>query len=159
MNFLVIGKMKIIGYINFLAFFLLISCGPEGPCKESKLTLRNESGVDIKIIGYDKANDSLDSLIFELKNKEQLAKKYKHCPPGEGSSFFSIDFFKSDSIKVILNGNKKLIFKTEIYCAQQNMALQRNPLNQCTYNSFKINTFVFTKEDYENAEDCKGNCE
>ncbi len=160
MNVLVIGKMKIIGYINFFALFLIISCGPEGPCKESKLTLRNESGVDIKIIGYNKANGKLDSLVFNLKNNVQLAQKYKHCPPNGGSfSVFRSDFFKSDSIKVIFNNNKKTIFEAEIYCDQQNMALKRNPLYQCIYNSGTIGTFVFTKEDFENAEDCNGNCE
>ncbi len=158
MNFLVIGKMKIIGYIIFFALFLIISCRPQ--CSETILTVRNESGVDIKIIAYNKANASLDSLVFKIKNNEQLAKKFEHCPAGKAAfSIFRSDFFKSDSIKVILNGSKKLIFEAVIFCDQQNIKLQRNPLYQCIYNSGTIGTFIFTKEDYENAEDCNGNCE
>lgn len=59
----------------------------------------------------------------------------------------------TDSIKVIYN-NKFKIFISEINC---NGGF-RNPLNTCVYSDTEEN-FVFALEDYENAEDCNGDCE
>ncbi len=161
MNFLVIGKMKIIGYFVLFALFLTTSCGSETSCDIYKYTVRNESGVDIKIVGYNAFRSGSDSIVFELKNNEEQTEKHKSCPIGGVKYYSFANFFKSDSIKVIFNAGKVSLFTKNINCDINTVNTPRNPLNECFYNGGrnKIETFIFTKEDYENAEDCNGNCE
>ncbi|MHB0756918.1 hypothetical protein [Polaribacter sp. M15] len=153
--------MKILKHIVIYSFFILISCGPEASCEIYNYTVRNESGTDIKITGYNTANNKLQSFFVELKNNEGLTKSYENCPPGEIPYYSFNNFFESDSIKIIFSTNKKIFYKKVIICENNNDDSKRNLLNECLYNSNrnKTESFIFTVQDYENAIDCNRNCE
>ncbi len=56
------------------------------------------------------------------------------------------------SLVVIFDMDKIVFFNYE------NCDNNRNPLNFCEYRGLE-EAFTFTEQDYENAEDCNGNCE
>ena len=94
--------------IQFLILFLLLSCGTDqGSADTYTYTIKNESGVDIKIIGY----IPFDTFIINIKNKQQYTQVYEDGVPPRG---YSWDFFygssngnyAADSIKVIHNNNR-----------------------------------------------------
>ena len=140
--------------IYFLTLFLFLSCGTDQSSADTyTYTIKNESGVDIKIIGY----IPFDTFIINIKNKQQYTQVYEDGVPPRG---YSWDFFygssngnyAADSIKVIYNNNRYKDFSIN------NIDNDRNPL----YMPNEIRTegfFTFTVEDYDNAEDCNGNCD
>lgn len=142
--------------IYSILFFAVAACTPEaGEVKTYRYTVRNESGIKMRIIGYPQYNNA--PYIINLENGEERTQTYKDYLPSRG---YSWNFFygssngqkSADSIKVIYNTIKFKDF------SHKNYDDERNPL-------FKFNvditrgTFTFTKEDYENAEDCDGNCD
>lgn len=142
----------------FLIVALFWSCGPEAGCESYKFSLQNLSGFKIKIVGYDSNNPELQPNIFIINNDETITKTYENCPPGDIPYYSFSNFFKSDSIKVIFNTNKVLFFKRNIICEGGNENDMNNPLNECIYRN-ENELFIFTEEDYENAEPCNGDCE
>ncbi len=145
----------------FLGTLFLLSCGPEkGERLTYVYTVKNESGVPIKVLVYNSLGINSDKPVFSItfENKSAITKKYKDTLPPRRynfSDFFGISngSFICDSIKVIYNGVKQSAFSNKNCTGGE-----RNPLNICEYGSVE-ETFIFTKEDYENAEDCNGNCE
>ncbi len=157
MNYLITGNMKTLFFLGTLFF---LSCGPEqGERKTYVYTVKNESGVPIKVLLYNSlgrgSDNPVSSITFE--NNSGSTKKYKDTLPLQRYSFS--DFFATsnakvvDSIRVIYNGVKQSAFSNK-----NRIGGERNPLNTFIYGSVE-ETFIFTKEDYENAEDCNGNCE
>lgn len=153
----------------FLITLFFISCGPDmGETKTYTYTVRNESGVQIKILAYYSyyslnLNAVRHTILLHttlLNSGEQITKQYQDFLPPRGynfSSFFAnLNGIRSitDSIKVIYNNTKFKSFISETNC---NGGF-RNPLNTCIYSDTE-ETFIFTADDYENAEDCIGNCE
>ena len=140
--------------IHFLILFLILSCGTDQGSTDTYIyTVRNESGVDIKIIGY----VPFDTFIINIKSGKEYTQIYKDGLPPRG---YSWNFFygssngnnAADSIKVIYNNIKHKDFSIN------NIGDERNPI----YKPNEIRTkgfFTFTMEDYENAEDCNGNCD
>lgn len=157
MNFLIIGNMRT--FIYLFIIFVFSSCTDLADGETYTYTVRNESGVSIKVLAYHiYANELLYTTTLE--NGNEIKKTIKDGSPPRGYSF-SVFFAGlngrraiTDSIKVIYNNTKSKIFISEINC---NGGF-RNPLNTCVYSDTEEN-FVFTVEDYENAEDCNGDCE
>lgn len=152
MNFLITGKMKA---LFFLISLTLLGCGTDqGELKTYKYTVRNESGVKIKLKGY-KINENSAPLIIELEDNTELTKTFEDGLPPKGPYGFG-DFFESDSLIVIYNSEKFESFKLETRCE---IGDERNPLNTCFHSINEEETFIFTEEDYQNAEPCNGACE
>ena len=140
--------------VLFLISFLLLSCGTDqGSTDTYTYTLKNESGVAIKIIGY----AGVETHTIILNNKQDYSQVYEDGKPPRG---YSWNFFygslngnsAADSIKVVYNNVKYKDFSFK------NIDNERNPL----YKPNEIRTeglFIFTEEDYENAEPCNGNCD
>jgi hypothetical protein len=144
----------------FLITLFFISCGTDqGETKTYTYTVRNESGVQIKILAYYTVNPSEVLHTTLLDSGEQITKNFQDGLPPRGYDFR--DFFgnlngrsaMADSIKVIYNNTKFNSFNSKD-CNGGN----RNPLNTCAYQGIE-ETFIFTIEDYDNAKDCNGNCE
>ncbi|MCF6213546.1 MAG: hypothetical protein L3J45_05925 [Flavobacteriaceae bacterium] len=143
---------KIIIYILFLT--AIVACWPEaGKLKTYRYTIRNESGKPIEIKAYNSYNP-INPLITQLPIGGKIIKKYKDGLPPQGYNFkeFFSEGYYVDSLVIIYNKSKISFFKDE------NCLDTRNPLNVCEYQDTE-ELFIFTVQDYENAEDCNGNCD
>ena len=146
-----------------LLYALLILSSFLGCIKETivtaKYTVRNESGKGIMVLSYISKNPQITPIITRLASDEELTKEESNVG---GIDYSYADFFgegyayqKRDSISIVFGGSKIQSFKT-VYSTDENDL--RNPLNEAIYSGLE-EVFVFTKEDYENAEDCNEDCE
>lgn len=154
MNYLPTGKNRIMKtklYTNTRHLFILViltslmSCIPDG---EYSYSLKNESGKNIKINSYS-SNGNLTYSIT-INNNEELIKNGSIPGGTPGPSFLEVFFNYNDydSISIIYDNSKisEFDFNTESE-SERNLLVSGN------------STFTFTEEDYQNAEDCNGNCE
>lgn len=128
-------------------------------------TVRNETGVSIKINPYGK--QIIQEKIMILDDDEEFTHEHISRDPSE--LYWAYDYFNHPLfLEVIYNNEKKEVFPYEIdwledslrvalevYLDTSRIYSNRNPLNQ--HNLDK--PFIFTEEDYENATDCGGGCE
>ncbi|PCJ94037.1 MAG: hypothetical protein COA50_12815 [Flavobacteriaceae bacterium] len=139
--------------LSILAF----GCGHEnGKRTLYKYSVRNDSGRPITVKSFTSHEPALTPILTELAVGMKIKKEYLGGVPPGGYTY--IDFFgkigspNRDSIIIIYGNLKKQVFK-RIGCGGS----ERNPLSTCIYRKVK-ETFVFTEQDYENAEDCNGDC-
>ena len=150
--------MRIVFFLITLSF---LACGTDQGSRDTyTYTARNESGVSIKVLAYNTFSSNPEEVIFTtiLENGDEITKTFQDgLPPRR---YYFRDFFGkssgrsvSDSIRIIYDNLKFKNFNSK-NCSGG----ERNPLNECVYQSTE-EIFVFKVEDYENAEDCNGNCE
>ena len=129
------------------SFFVIGCWWTQVENKSYKYTLRNESGKDIKVSSFRTFYPPRETPdITILDNEEELIKTYEVSSQPDIFNFIS--FFNGDSLIVNYNNERKQIFTFPT----EN---ERNPF----YHTGTNVTFVFTQQDYENAEDCNGSCE
>ena len=170
MNFLIIGKMIKIKFIfPLIIMFLIYCCTDMGAVRIYKFTAKNKSGVPIVVNSYNTSSQRPEEIVFKtfLKDGQAITKTFRDGLPPHGYTFS--DFFGSlegdssaDSIKIIYDGIKQKGFGhgyRKTYVEGKTIPPKRNPLSHFYNNGEPIVTFIFTKEDYENAEDCNGSCE
>jgi hypothetical protein len=139
----------------FFILFLLLSCGTDqGSADTYTYSIKNESGVDIKIIGY----IPFDTFIIKIKNEQQYTQVYEDGIPPRGYHFkylfgSSNGKHAADSIKIVYNNVKFKVFDFD------NLSSERNPLGPNHNNGGFEAIYTITQQDYDNAEDCNGNCE
>ena len=142
--------------IQVLILFILLACGTDQGDPDTYIyTLRNESGKNIKIKAYLSSYPDVVPIITSLPIGKEIIKIHKDYPPYFGYSFqnyFGTRKSSRDSLVVIFDMAKIVSFNAE------NCDDNRNPLNFCEYRNLE-ETFIFTEQDYENAEDCNGNCD
>lgn len=155
MNFLIIGNMKT--FIYLVIIFVFSSCTDLADGETYTYTVRNESGVSIKVLAYHiYTNEVLYTTTLE--NGNEIKKTIKDGSPPRGYSF-SVFFAGlngrsgiTNSIKVIYNNTKFKVYNND------NLTDERNPLGP-NHNGGRLEaTYTLTPDDYENAEDCNGNC-
>lgn len=156
MNFLIIGKMRILFFLIALSV-VFASCTDLGSTDTYTYTVRNESGVDIKIIGY-VTFTNVEEYIITLKDNEERTQIYKDGSPPRGYHFrylfgSSNGNRDADSIRIVYDNIKFKNFGIN------NLSDERNPLGPNHNDGGLEATYTITKEDYENAEPCNGNCE
>jgi len=136
--------------IVIIAITLMVfSCGTDqGEAKKYIYTLVNQSEESIKIKAFNSSNPQLLPEIINLGLEEELTKTFQDNLPPRGYDF--VEFFQGDSLEILYNNEKRQIFKFN--GASSN---DRNPF----YHHGTEITFIFTVQDYQNAEDCNGNCE
>jgi hypothetical protein len=128
--------------------FIIIGCWwTQVENKTYKYTLRNESGKNIKVNAFRTFYPPRETpIITILDDEEELIKT--HTEASQPDVFNFISFFNGDSLIVNFNNERKQIFTFPT----EN---ERNPF----YHSGTNVIFVFTQQDFENAEDCNGNCD
>lgn len=138
----------------FLISFLLLSCGTDQGSRDTyAYTLKNESGVTIKIIGY----AGVETHTIILNNKQDYTQVYEDGKPPRGYHFRFL-FGSSDGnreatlIKIVYNNLKFKVYSSD------NLSDERNPLGPNHNNGGLEAIYTITQQDYENAEDCTGNC-
>tara|TARA_B100001057_G_C22712743_1_gene896470 strand:- start:572 stop:1051 length:480 start_codon:yes stop_codon:yes gene_type:complete len=153
-------------YTGLAALFLscsIVSCCYE---REYVYTIRNETGVRLKINPYDYENQIVQEKVIILNDKEEFTHKY--ISRDARVHFWPSDYFRSQYLEVIYNNEKKEIFPyswheledslrdaLEVYIDTLRIYTYKDPLN---YQDFD-EPFIFTEEDYENATPCEGDCE
>ena len=141
-----------------LTTFILNSCVREGPVKTYIYTVKNASDYTIKVQSYFR-NQNFSPITTIFSKGESKTKIYKDTPSYSGydfGMFFNDDSsYGGDSIIITFNNEKRNWFIKKVSCDDY---AERNPLNDCIYQNL-VETFVFTNEDYNNAEDCGGPCE
>jgi hypothetical protein len=144
-------KKAIIAFIAMLMF----NCGPEqGERTLYTYTIKNDSGKNITIKAYRINRPDIAPVITNLPIGAKLTKTYQDGLPPTGYNF--IDYFQGDSIIV-----KYENLKTQKYDVYDGLKCDQNPLFKspfCERSSPEI-TFIFTVQDYEDAQDCNGNCD
>ena len=135
-----------------LLFFILACTAEAGKAKKYIYTVKNESGVKIKILGYPKFNPNNPNII-NLENGEDFTETYQDVvTPKEYDfiPFFGGNRHRADLLRIIYNA-----IKYKDYNFRNNTDV-RNPIFNLTGNT--VETYIFTESDYENAENCNGNC-
>ncbi|WP_430614436.1 hypothetical protein [Flavobacterium sp. JP2137] len=163
-------------YINIVFIFftttLLMSC--EGDPINYQYIVENQSGVPIQLKLYTLSADGQVSLIryINLDNGQTIEKRAKRYRPSSEYDF--VEFFRQDegspnAMEVIYNNQKKTVFFLQRYTSVVKNTCEddfgrevpcdpRNLLNTFIYSNINEH-YIFTAEDYQQADDCKGNCE
>lgn len=119
----------------------------QGEGKFYEYTIRNESGKNIEISSYRNIYPERNTaIIIQLKNEEELKKTFQDNLPPSGYNFGV--FFNGDSLIINYNNERKQVFTFPT----------ENDRNPFFYTGTDV-TYIFTEQDYENAEDCNGNCD
>jgi hypothetical protein len=145
-------KKSIVALITILLFY---SCwGPEqGGCTLYTYTIKNESGKNITIKANRIGFPNNPPVITNIPLGEKLTKTFKSCPPS--SSYEFSDFFGDKNTRII--DTITVIYENRKFGSFRKDCTARNPLNFCNINPEV--TFVFTAQDYEDAQDCNGSCD
>lgn len=133
---------------------MFLCCGTDqGETRKYSYTVINESGKSIRVKSFFTYNPSITPIITSIQIGQEITKTHTDYPP-YNSEFSFQHFFgeRRDSIVVIYNDEK---IESFIYECDSN---ESNPLNFCVYNKLE-EVFIITEEDYNNAEDCNGDCE
>lgn len=152
---------------------LFMNCEGDSPVIY-RYTVENQSGVPIQLQLFYQNNIGETSFRGEihLDNGQKIEKKEKKYAPSFQYNF--VDFFKTEKGKinkmnVIYNNQKKTMFIQQTYTSLAENTCEdifgrevpcdpRNILNTFIYKNVNEH-YIFTTEDYQQALDCKGNCE
>ncbi len=158
--------MKI--FIRFF-FFILTSCGPEAVKFQRQYVIENSSTVPIEIRFYRSGELAFRFGATQLENGEQLEGQILERSGGPWSDLSDENnerlptlSFEADSVRLVFN-NQKLHVYTEMSSPDGLIFTpsNRNILRDSDYSAIGGDKFLFTitESDFENAEDCDGNCE
>ena len=153
--------------IKYLAFLILASCITEAPIYPRRYIIENGTGVPITLQFY--SEGTLLTYLFsetQLQNTEQLVGVTverrmpwsKLSPDTIADS--PVSSFYADSIRIIYD-NLKVSSFTYTRKTGNFTPIERNILRDSDYTSIGGDNFLFiiNESDFENAEDCNGNCE
>jgi len=177
MNYLPIGKIKFFKMkrivLVFLLSFLLTACPTEDfPKNLREYQIKNESGKDLILKFLHRTVDTLEFKV-NLENKAiYVGGVLKHNDASEirlsdPESFYPSMAFHSrglgsDSLVVLFNKERySLKWIKDDPPASFSKPIDRNPFRHGNYEEVKTGVFQFSisEQDYENAEDCNGDCE
>ena len=168
MNYLITGKIKIMKKLLMLISAIIIISGCEpGNIIDYDYTIVNDSGKTVILIPFLNGEKDLKNAIT-LNQGDKINKKYRYIPPG-GAGYSMANLLNSDYIAFIYNNEKINIFS--VYSEQcttcpsiSNSSIiikytenNRNPFNS-KFNDAQTEVYTITPEDYQNAQDCGGNC-
>jgi len=151
---------KITKLFFVLIFVYLISCVTETENQriDYNFEIRNNSGKNIRVNAF--KNHILTKKI-DIFNNTTYNKSFISSSMDRAYSFS--DVLGGDSIKVIYNKEKFKIFYCFLGSGGDGCDIPRNILNEVndfdSSESVFFRIYEFLEQDYENAEDCNGNCE
>lgn len=179
MNYLQIGKKAFMKkYFALLVISCVLgigltSCEGDGPVTYH-YTVENQSGVPIqlRIYSLDQERGQVTPTTYiDLDDGQKIEKKEKMYPPSIHYNF--IEFFRPkqgtpNTMEVVYNKQKKTVFFEQRYTnvfentcedafGREVVCNPRNLFNTFIYKNIDEH-YIFTAEDYQQAEDCKGDC-
>jgi hypothetical protein len=152
--------------IKYLAFLILASCITEAPIYPRRYIIENGTGIPITLQFYSEGTLTFRYGETQLQNTEQLVGVTldRRMPWSEFSpdtiADSPVSSFQADSIRIIYD-NLKVSSFTYTYRTGNFTPIERNILRDSDYTSIGGDNFLFiiNESDFENAEDCNGNCE
>ncbi len=150
--------------IILLYSFLVIGCGPETDMNIRDYTIENDTDYKLNIKFYQRYLDGTSKLIRTSKilnsKGEQLSESIKQTSEFDNSGNNLLRAYRGDSVIVIFNENR---FISYTYLEEETFSepLDRNIFRHYNYENLGNEKYLFkiTQQDYENAEDCNGNCD
>lgn len=147
-----------------LIFIYAFSCTNEVEMNKREYIIENDTDYILNIKFYQRYLDgtsklSITSKILNKKGSQlnQIVEQTSEFT-NSGNSLFRA--YQGDSVIVIFNNNK---FITSSYLGDDAFSepLGRNLYKHSNYENLGNEKFIFkiTQQDYENAEDCNGNCD
>lgn len=151
-----------------IVFFLAIatSCGPEAKMFDRQYILKNSSSMSLELQFFRQGEISLRFKFAQLLDGEQLEGEVLERSGGPWSELsednnisLPATSFETDSVRIIFN-NEKFIVHHINYVPLAFSPSVRNILKDTDYTSIGNDKFLFTisESDFDNAEDCNGNC-
>jgi hypothetical protein len=168
MNFLIIGNkmkhMKTLLAISASIFLSVLGCTDnEVEMKRRDYTIQNNTDFSVKIEFYNVSDGTLNNQTSDILNNNgsQLANKVEQDQPFTNSEDVPIFAHVSDSVRIIFNNEKFYINTFNTFSDTFSEPINRNIFRHSNYENLGNERYLFkiTQEDYENAEDCNGNCD
>lgn len=139
-------------FIYLFIALVLNSCVDQGS-SEIEFTIFNQTDKKVKIIAFDTKNEGTG-----IKYKQPFKASIIDISPNskynvvrmsgiENTALMFYSIHSVDSVRVIFDNQKVKIFSR----------IPPNPCNIC--DGDEKHQYFITEQDYENAEDCNGNCE
>lgn len=162
------------GFLFVLFLFSMTFSSCETEKTTYRYTIENQSGVDVVLKSYLMKEDG--SIFFIRYKTLAQGEKWENVnvEKGPGSSYEYRDMLsagtnKINTLDIIYANQKKQQYQYQMYESVTNQLCkndygeivpcdQRNLLNRFLYNS-KEEYYTITKEDYEQAQDCAGDCD
>lgn len=164
MNYLITGKIKIMKRIISIIIVVLLatSCTDQGGDRNYNYRISNNSGVVVEMIPfYDGVKDISNKVI--VKNLADIKYQFTDTPPYGGGPRMEYIAFTSSKIQnnlthieVVFDNKKKVIYQ-ECTATNQCFNQARNIFNP-VFSAKQTELYTITPEDYQNAQDCGGNC-
>ena len=176
MSYSIIGNsMKKYAFLFIITFCIVFLTNCERDPAIYHYAIENQSGVDIKLKIYYRTKDdrAVDIKYLALNNGQKIEKTHKNY--GAPDEYYFADFFEINNeiintVEVIYDSHRRTVFeqqrvksivdnKCEILVSGEEVPCNpRNFLNIFYYQGVNEH-YIFTAEDYEEAEDCNGDCE
>ncbi|SFM51959.1 hypothetical protein SAMN05444143_101378 [Flavobacterium succinicans] len=147
-------------YCIIVALFMLMGCTDQGDKITYDYSILNTSGKKIVLIPYIGGVKEVQNAIT-LQQNEKFNKKYIYYPPGAKGYNMSNLFSKTaigslTHVEIIFDDIKKVIYQ-ECTTTNQCFNQARNIFNP-VFSDEQTEVYTITPEDYQNAQDCGGNC-
>ncbi len=152
-------------FLIYIFLLTLTSCGPEAIKFQRQYVIENNT-VPIELHFY-KDGELSRFAITQLMGGEQLEGQVLERSDGPWSELNSEELldrpsasFESDSVRVIFNDQKVRIYQIS-FIPLTFTPSEGNLLRDADYSAIGGDKFLFaiTESDFENAEDCDGNCD
>lgn len=141
--------------------FIVMACGPESTLeKKYDYSIINTSGVTVQIIPYTWDVKQVTDQVT-LENNQIFNKKETVYAPYTGglwmpSLFIEKALGRVTHVEIVFNNSKKVIYTS---CLETfNCNIQPRNIFNTDFNDELIEVYTITAEDFQNAEDCGGNC-
>lgn len=166
MNFLTTGNkmknMKAFIVITVSVFLSILGCTDnEIELIDRTYILENDTEFTVDIKFYNKIDNSLNTETSRILNTKgdrlsEEIKKIDNFPEGLPASVFI-----ADSVMVVINGDKFFNYAYDFDSKIFSEPINRNLFKHSNYENLGNERYLFkiTQLDYENAEDCSGNCD
>jgi hypothetical protein len=145
------------------ALTIVFSCVTESRMYQRVYLLKNDYTKDIALKFYLTSNKQLSNEIF-INNKEVLnGEPISFDQPHSTDPNYGVlrEFGKGgDSLVITYNNERKSVLYID-FNGNFSTPIERNPFRFGNYENLGNDDFQFTimEEDYNNAEDCNGNCD
>lgn len=148
--------------IYFLLIFTISSCVKESKTYKRQYSIKNESNQNVKLKFYLAHNNEIVTNVVLNHLDSYLGTELEFSNPlsNDDNYYVNSTYKGSDSIEIIYNNQRKSIFIIEVD-ATFSEPINRNIFRHGNYTDLgnDFYEFIITDEDYNNAEDCNGDCE